>query len=73
MRSCGFLSIIILLFSTIYVASVYPIVGMWQWGGGYLASGPAGESLLRLERPAGWPASACPTACLRLPGVYGLS
>ena len=26
-----------LLFSTIYVALVYPIVGSWQWGGGWLA------------------------------------
>lgn len=25
-----------LLFSTIYVAIIYPIVGMWHWGGGWL-------------------------------------
>ncbi|MBI2566513.1 MAG: ammonium transporter [Candidatus Schekmanbacteria bacterium] len=25
-----------LIFSAIYVATVYPIVGMWQWGGGWL-------------------------------------
>ncbi|MCB9530861.1 MAG: ammonium transporter [Myxococcales bacterium] len=27
-----------LLFSAIYVAVVYPIVGMWGWGGGWLAA-----------------------------------
>ena len=27
-----------LIFSTLYVAFVYPIVGMWQWGGGFLAA-----------------------------------
>ncbi|MFP4522000.1 MAG: ammonium transporter [Fibrobacterota bacterium] len=26
-----------LIFSTIYVAICYPIVGMWHWGGGFLA------------------------------------
>ena len=26
-----------LIFSTLYVATVYPIVGMWHWGGGWLA------------------------------------
>lgn len=26
-----------LLFSAVYVAFVYPMVGMWQWGGGWLA------------------------------------
>ena len=26
-----------LVFSTIYVALVYPIVGFWHWGGGWLA------------------------------------
>ena len=26
-----------LVFSTIYVAAIYPIVGMWHWGGGWLA------------------------------------
>ena len=26
-----------LLFATVYVAVVYPIVGMWHWGGGWLA------------------------------------
>ncbi len=26
-----------LLFSVIYVATAYPIVGMWHWGGGWLA------------------------------------
>lgn len=25
-----------LIFSTIYVALVYPVVGMWKWGGGWL-------------------------------------
>ncbi len=25
-----------LIFSTIYVAVIYPIVGMWKWGGGWL-------------------------------------
>ena len=25
-----------LVFSTIYVAAIYPIVGMWKWGGGWL-------------------------------------
>ncbi len=25
-----------LLFSTLYVATIYPIVGMWKWGGGFL-------------------------------------
>ncbi|USO00366.1 MAG: ammonium transporter [Phycisphaeraceae bacterium] len=27
-----------LIFSTIYVAIIYPMVGMWQWGGGFLAA-----------------------------------
>lgn len=27
-----------LLFSTIYVALIYPVVGMWHWGGGWLKS-----------------------------------
>ena len=27
-----------LLFSTVYVALIYPIVGMWHWGGGWLAA-----------------------------------
>lgn len=27
-----------LMFSAIYVALVYPIVGMWHWGGGWLAA-----------------------------------
>lgn len=27
-----------LLFSTLYVAFVYPMVGMWHWGGGWLAA-----------------------------------
>ncbi len=27
-----------LLFTTVYVAICYPIVGMWQWGGGWLAA-----------------------------------
>ncbi|EDM73995.1 ammonium transporter [Plesiocystis pacifica SIR-1] len=27
-----------LIFSTLFVALVYPIVGMWQWGGGWLAA-----------------------------------
>jgi Amt family ammonium transporter len=27
-----------LLFSTVYVAVVYPMVGMWHWGGGWLAA-----------------------------------
>ena len=27
-----------LIFSTIYVALVYPMVGMWHWGGGWLAA-----------------------------------
>ncbi len=27
-----------LLFSTVYVAVCYPIVGMWHWGGGWLAA-----------------------------------
>ncbi|MCB9682485.1 MAG: ammonium transporter [Alphaproteobacteria bacterium] len=27
-----------LVFSTLYVAIVYPMVGMWQWGGGFLAA-----------------------------------
>jgi Amt family ammonium transporter len=27
-----------LIFSAFYVALVYPIVGMWQWGGGWLAA-----------------------------------
>ncbi|MFK7884430.1 MAG: ammonium transporter [Phycisphaerales bacterium] len=26
-----------LVFSTIYVALIYPVVGMWHWGGGWLA------------------------------------
>jgi Amt family ammonium transporter len=26
-----------LIFSTIYVALIYPVVGMWHWGGGWLA------------------------------------
>ena len=26
-----------LLFSTVYVALIYPMVGMWHWGGGWLA------------------------------------
>jgi Amt family ammonium transporter len=26
-----------LIFSTAYVALIYPMVGMWHWGGGYLA------------------------------------
>ena len=26
-----------LIFSVIYVGLVYPIVGMWKWGGGFLA------------------------------------
>ncbi len=26
-----------LIFSTAYVSLIYPIVGMWHWGGGYLA------------------------------------
>jgi Amt family ammonium transporter len=27
-----------LLFSAVYVAFVYPVVGMWHWGGGWLAA-----------------------------------
>ena len=27
-----------LIFSTLYVALVYPLVGMWHWGGGWLAA-----------------------------------
>jgi ammonium transporter, Amt family len=27
-----------LVFSTVYVALIYPIVGMWHWGGGWLAA-----------------------------------
>ncbi len=27
-----------LIFSTVYVAVIYPIVGMWHWGGGWLAA-----------------------------------
>ena len=27
-----------LIFSTIYVALIYPMVGMWHWGGGWLAA-----------------------------------
>ncbi|MCA9542309.1 MAG: ammonium transporter [Myxococcales bacterium] len=27
-----------LIFSTIYVALIYPLVGMWHWGGGWLAA-----------------------------------
>ena len=30
-----------LLFSTVYVAIVYPIVGSWKWGGGWLSACPA--------------------------------
>jgi len=26
-----------LIFSTIYVSTIYPIIGMWHWGGGWLA------------------------------------
>ena len=26
-----------LLFATVYVALVYPVIGMWHWGGGWLA------------------------------------
>ncbi|HCT44692.1 MAG TPA: ammonium transporter, partial [Phycisphaerales bacterium] len=26
-----------LVFSGVYVALIYPIVGMWHWGGGWLA------------------------------------
>jgi len=31
-----------LVFSAIYVAIIYPIVGMWGWGGGWLAKLPTG-------------------------------
>jgi len=27
-----------LIFTTVYVAICYPVVGMWQWGGGWLAA-----------------------------------
>ncbi len=27
-----------LIFSTLYVALIYPVVGMWHWGGGWLAA-----------------------------------
>lgn len=33
-----------LLFSVIYVALVYPIVGSWQWGGGWLSTLNIGEA-----------------------------
>ena len=26
-----------LIFSTLYVAVIYPLIGMWQWGGGWLS------------------------------------
>ncbi len=50
-----------LIFSTIYVAIVYPIVGSWKWGGGWLdAMGFydfAGSTLV--HGVGGWGALAC--------------
>jgi Amt family ammonium transporter len=49
-----------LVFSVIYVALVYPIVGMWQWGGGWLKAAGfidfAGSTLV--HSVGGWAALA---------------
>ncbi len=55
-----------LVFSTILVGVIYPIVGMWKWGGGFLAtlSTPfydfAGSSIV--HSVGGWAALVC--ACM---------
>ena len=50
-----------LIFNTIYVAICYPIVGMWQWGGGYLAEKGfhdfAGSTIV--HSVGGWGALVC--------------
>lgn len=50
-----------LIFSTIYVAFVYPIVGSWKWGGGWLDKMGfydfAGSTLV--HSVGGWAALAC--------------
>lgn len=50
-----------LIFSTIYVAFVYPIVGSWKWGGGWLDKMGfydfAGSTLV--HSVGGWGALAC--------------
>ncbi len=49
-----------LLFSVLYVAFVYPVVGMWHWGGGWLAAAGfhdfAGSTLV--HSVGGWGALA---------------
>jgi Amt family ammonium transporter len=50
-----------LIFNTIYVSLCYPIVGMWQWGGGYLAEKGfhdfAGSTIV--HSVGGWGALVC--------------
>jgi Amt family ammonium transporter len=50
-----------LIFSTLYVAFIYPVVGFWHWGGGWLASMGfhdfAGSTLV--HSVGGWAALAC--------------
>ena len=52
-----------LIFGTIYVAIVYPIIGMWKWGGGFLdtLATPfydfAGSTIV--HSVGGWAALAC--------------
>ena len=50
-----------LIFTTVYVAIVYPIVGSWHWGGGWLADAGfhdfAGSTLV--HSVGGWGALVC--------------
>ena len=50
-----------LIFTTIYVTICYPMVGMWQWGGGYLAEKGfhdfAGSTIV--HSVGGWGALVC--------------
>ncbi len=50
-----------LIFSTIYVAFIYPMVGMWHWGGGWLAKHGfhdfAGSTIV--HSVGGWAALVC--------------